>query len=104
MAGNGGYWCNSSPVEGVPSERLFVVMGWNFERGVAEAIHSYGHRGESVMVHSYGPWQPNRDNNWNAFTLLDRDAKNEGWLRWMLEHFGLEIVSPFPIPLRDAAR
>jgi len=52
MAGDGGYWCNSAPVQGVASERLFVVMGWNFERGVAEAIHSFGHRAESIMVHS----------------------------------------------------
>lgn len=78
MAGDGGYWCNSGPVVGVPSERVFVVMGWNFERGVAEAIHSYGHRAESVMVHSYGEWAPNRDTTWNAFTLLDRDAPGQG--------------------------
>ena len=36
MAGDGGYWCNSPPVQGVPSRRAFVIMGWNFERGVGE--------------------------------------------------------------------
>jgi subtilisin-like proprotein convertase family protein len=78
MAGDGGYWCNSSPVQGVPSERLFVVMGWNFERGVGEAIHSYGHRTESIMVHSYKQWVPSRANNWSAFALLDKDAPGLG--------------------------
>ncbi len=78
MAGDGGYWCNSPPVRGVPSERVFVVMGLNFERGVAEAIHSWGHRAESVMIHSYGPWEANRDTTWNAFTLLDKDAPSLG--------------------------
>ncbi len=78
MAGDGGYWCNSSPVSGVPSERLFVVMGWNFERGVGEAIHSYGHRTESIMVHSYRQWLPNRTNHWSAFALLDKDAPGLG--------------------------
>ncbi len=78
MAGDGGYWCNSSPVQGVPSERLFVVMGWNFERGVGEAIHSYGHRTESIMVHSYKQWVPRRANNWSAFALLDKDAPGLG--------------------------
>lgn len=78
MAGDGGYWCNSGPVAGVPSERLFVIMGWNFERGVAEAIHSFGHRVESNLVHSYGNWEANRNTTWNAFTLLDKDAPGDG--------------------------
>lgn len=78
MAGDGGYWCNSPPVEGVPSERVFVVMGWNTERGVAEALHSWGHRAESIMVHSYGPWEPNRETTWNAFTLQDRQVPGQG--------------------------
>jgi len=78
MAGDGGYWCNSPPVAGVPSERLFVIMGLNYERGVAEAIHSYGHRAESIMVHSYGTWLPNTNNNWNTFTLQNKDLAGQG--------------------------
>jgi hypothetical protein len=53
-------------------------MGLNYERGVAEAIHSFGHRSENVMIHSYGPWQANRNTTWNRFTLLDRDAPGLG--------------------------
>jgi subtilisin-like proprotein convertase family protein len=78
MAGDGGYWCNSGPVQGVPSRRLFVIMGLNFERGVGEAIHSWGHRSESVMVHTYGEWLPNRGNTWSHFALLDKDAPGLG--------------------------
>ena len=78
MAGDGAYWCNSPPVEGVPSSRVFVLMGWNFERGVAEAIHSWGHRAESVLDHSYGPRTPDRGTTWSAFSLLDRDAPGQG--------------------------
>ncbi len=78
MVGDGGYWCNSSPVQGVNSRRLAVVMGWNYERGVAEALHSYGHRAESIMSHSYGNMQPNQSNNWNKFTLLDKDSPDNG--------------------------
>jgi hypothetical protein len=78
MAGNGGYWCNSSPVKGVNSDRLFVVMGFNYERGVGEAIHSFGHRAESIMAHTYGSWSANTDHNWNKFTLLDKDAPGLG--------------------------
>lgn len=78
MAGDGAYWCNSSPVEGVPSERAFVLMGWNYERGVAEALHSWGHRSESIMDHSYGTREPNRNNNWSAFSLQERQAPGQG--------------------------
>ena len=78
MAGDGGYWCNSGPVQDVPSSRLFVIMGLNFERGVGEAIHSFGHRAESIMWHQYGDWLPSRANAWSAFTLLDKDAPGLG--------------------------
>ena len=78
MAGDGGYWCNSTPVAGVPSTRLFVIMGLNYERGVAEAIHSYGHRAESIMVHSYGTWLANTNNAWNTFTLYHQQLPNQG--------------------------
>ncbi len=78
MAGDGAYWCNSPPVEGVPSERAFVLMGWNYERGVAEALHSWGHRAENNLDHVYGPREPNRDTTWSAFCLQDRQAEGEG--------------------------
>ncbi|MEX0613689.1 MAG: DUF4214 domain-containing protein [Pirellulales bacterium] len=77
MAGRGAYWING-PAQNVPSERAFVIMGWNFERGVGEAIHSFGHRAESIMDHSYGVQSPNMDNNWNRFTFQDRFAEGLG--------------------------
>lgn len=78
MAGDGAYWVNSPPVAGVDSSRAFVVMGWNFERGVAEALHSYGHRTESIMSRAYGRWRPDQDDNWSKFALLDKDAPGLG--------------------------
>lgn len=78
MAGDGGYWCNSGPVQGVPSTRLFVIMGLNFERGVGEAIHSFGHRSESILAHNYERWEPNRSNTWSAFALLDKNSPGLG--------------------------
>ena len=78
MAGTGAYWINGVPYPETGGERAFVIMGWNFERGVAEALHSYGHRAESTMVHSYGSWEPNRSNNWSRFALLDSQAPGLG--------------------------
>ena len=78
MAGEGAYWCNSSPVQNAPTNRAFVLMGWNYERGVAEALHAFGHRVESIMHHSYGPPQHNQNNNWSKFTLIDKNAPGLG--------------------------
>lgn len=79
MAGAGGYWCNSSPVDGATNSRVAVVMGWNFERGVGEAIHSFGHRTESVLWKIYDyVWEPSRINAWSAFALPDRNAPGLG--------------------------
>ena len=71
MAGNGAYWINGE-VQNVDSDRAFAIMGWNFERGVGEALHSFGHRAEGIMDHIYGVQSPNQDNNWNKFTFQDR--------------------------------
>lgn len=78
MAGDGAYWCNSPPVQGVSSDRAFVIMGLNFERGVAEELHSFGHRAENIMDHMYGGQSPNLDNNWNKFTFQDRYQAGNG--------------------------
>lgn len=79
MAGEGGYWCNSGPVAGATNSRLAVVMGWNFERGVSEALESFGHRSESIMWKIYdGIWEHSRTNAWSAFTLINKDAPGLG--------------------------
>ena len=38
MAGKGAYDCNSPPVPGVDCPRIFVMMGFNYERGVGEML------------------------------------------------------------------
>ena|SRR5438105_1937365 len=54
MAGRGAYECNSDPVPDVDCPRIFVIMGFNYERGVGEMLEDYGHRTESIMRHVYG--------------------------------------------------
>ena len=75
MVGAGTYWCNSSPITrpGVP---LYVIMGLNYERGVDSALHSFGHRSESILSHVYGSWHSgtNAQHLWDKFTCLDKDA------------------------------
>lgn len=54
MAGKGAIWCNSAALAGSESiARRFVIMGFNYQRGVAEMVHNVGHRTESIMAHVY---------------------------------------------------
>lgn len=52
--------------------RTVWVMGFNYERGVAEAVHSFGHRVEGILSLTVGRgiWDDKRtpDNIWNRFT------------------------------------
>ncbi len=50
MVGPGAFWCNAPPLENTQyAWRRFIIMGFNFERGVGEMLESYGHRAESIM-------------------------------------------------------
>lgn len=77
MAGTGAYFCNAPPLEGVKTDRIFVIMGFNYERGVGEMLEDLGHRTESIMRRVYGSWEPKPTHAWNRFTLYDKVAPGE---------------------------
>jgi|GEM_PF-6380293 len=72
LVGPGAYWYNSPPMSATHGcNRLLPIMGLNYERGVAEAMHSFGHRTESTLTRIYGSWQQNRTaHNWDRFGLV----------------------------------
>lgn len=50
MAGPGAFWCNAPPLQGTEhASRRFVIMGFNYERGVGEMLEDLGHRAESIL-------------------------------------------------------
>lgn len=50
MAGPGAFWCNAPALAGTEhARRRFVIMGFNFERGVGEMLEDLGHRAESIL-------------------------------------------------------
>ena len=57
--GQGGFWCNSGPIDygtdryHAHNKNLVCVMFCNYERTVDLALHSFGHRTESIMSHLY---------------------------------------------------
>lgn len=86
MAGDGAYWVNGGPIGGDNGPRAFVIMSWNYQRGVAEALHSYGHRTENAMCHVYGIpagdtcVDPSQGTNWSKFVATDLKAPGQGGL------------------------
>jgi hypothetical protein len=75
LAGDGAFWFNSSPVEGSTCHRLLPIMGFNYERTVDLAMHSYGHRMESTMDHAFG-YRPN--NPWRRYIRYDAQLSGQG--------------------------
>ena len=77
MAGRGGYWCNSGPQTRIACSKIFVIMGFNYERGIGEMLEDYGHRTESILWRVYGSWSADPTHAWNRFTLYDKIAPGE---------------------------
>jgi hypothetical protein len=73
MAGPGAFWCNAPPLDAPQASRRFVVMGFNYERGVGEMLESYGHRAESILMRVWGD-DPRPGNLWKQYTLYDKIA------------------------------
>ena len=68
MAGPRAFYINGATMEKTKSKRPFAIMGFNYERGVAEMIHNLCHRTESTMARIYGGWKSEKlDTNWARF-------------------------------------
>jgi hypothetical protein len=81
MVGPKAYWCNSPGLDVEEARRLFVIFGFNYERGVAEMIHDLGHMTESILSHVYEPQvgkgrAEERRSAWEQFSAYD--AKHPG--------------------------
>jgi hypothetical protein len=56
--------------------RTVWVMGFNYERALAEAIHSFGHRCEGILSLTVGKgkwYDADPANPWRAFSLQEKD-------------------------------
>lgn len=83
MAGPGAFWCNSPPIKDTDSiSRRFVIMGFNYERGVGPMLESFGHRVESHLKHTWRH-QHGEDNLWERFIRYDKIAPGQANCGWM---------------------
>jgi hypothetical protein len=70
MAGQGAFYINGGVFgpDSVPCKRAFAIMGFNYERGVAEMLHNLCHRTESTMSRISGGWKVDKlDTVWARF-------------------------------------
>ncbi len=85
LLGPTAFWWNSPPIkDGTALTRLLSVMGLNYERGVDQAFHSFGHRSESAMIQAYKeatgkPWNPKSTTPtpWDLFTRIQKDMPGQ---------------------------
>ncbi len=73
MVGPEAIWCNAPPMRRSSVSRRFVIMGFNYERGVGPMLESFGHRVESHLRHVWRNWQ-GEDNLWERFTRYEKLA------------------------------
>jgi hypothetical protein len=74
MVGPGAFWCNSPPVPNTGGcRRRFVMMGFNYERGVDTMLENFGHRTESIMSRVYETLSTG-ENMWQRFTRYDKTS------------------------------
>ncbi len=67
MGGRDAFKCNAGALPNTGQcPRKFVVMGFNYERGVGEMLESFGHRCEDIMGRVYRRASP-PTNMWNKF-------------------------------------
>ena len=77
MAGPGAFWCNSPPIAGTEQAKArFVIMAFNYERGVDCMLENFGHRAESVMSRVYERYPASR-NMWSRFIQYDQVAPGQ---------------------------
>ncbi len=70
MCGPGAFWCNAPPLRGTEiAKRRFVIMGFNYERGVGEMLEDLGHRAESILSKVFERANPNL---WEQFIRYDK--------------------------------
>ena len=82
LMGPHAFWWNSPPIrDGTALTKLLSVMGLNYERGVDQGFHSFGHRMESAMVQAYEevqgrPWNDTsaHPTPWDLFTRVQKDV------------------------------
>ncbi len=72
MMGEDAFWINSPPNENPSCTELLSIMGLSYERDLACALESYGHRFESTMMKVYGWWDYDNKTSLSQLTTWEK--------------------------------
>ena len=94
MGGPDPFWCNAPPLTqtAVKAKRRFVIMGFNYQRGVGEMLEAFGHRAESIMKYTFRNQQGDA-NLWQRFIRYDKT--HPGLSEVGLMHFAPNSVKDY---------
>lgn len=82
MVGPGAFWCNAPPLRHHDVARRFIIMGFNYQRGVGEMLEAFGHRVESILKYTWRHVQ-GEDNLWERFIRYDKQVPGRANCGWM---------------------
>ena len=71
MAGPGAYFCNAPPLTLSGVQRRFIIMGFNYQRGVGEMLEAFGHRAEFILARIFQNTSGDA-NLWARFIRYDK--------------------------------
>lgn len=71
MVGPGAFFVNAPPLPISNVQRPFIMMGFNYQRGVGEMLEAFGHRAEFILARAYRNTTGNA-NLWQRFTRYDK--------------------------------
>jgi hypothetical protein len=83
MGGPGAFWCNAPALKQTAhAARRFVIMGFNYQRGVGEMLENFGHRAESIMKHTFRRTD-GEENLWERFIRHEFKNPGQAEVGWM---------------------
>lgn len=83
MGGPGAFWCNAPPLtQTAHANKRFIIMGFNYQRGVGEMLEAFGHRAESIMKYTFRR-ERGDDNLWERFIRHEFKNPGQAEVGWM---------------------
>jgi hypothetical protein len=83
MGGPGAFWCNAPPLtQTAHASKRFIIMGFNYQRGVGEALEAFGHRAESILKYTFREQKADR-NLWARFWRNEKENPGQAEVGWM---------------------
>ena len=75
MIGAGAFDINGDPYTNIASRRRFIIMGFSYERGVAEMLEDLCHRTEATLTHVFGGWKVDQlTTTWAKFAANEKQS------------------------------